>query len=166
MLAAGLESTSIIKDMEFLPASSSHASNNVVLSDRVILLTGDLQLPGFGHTSAVLYDGSSFQPYILTSKSDSSSGIIYTLFSQNAQSFSSRGHIRVGWVIVIALAISLFLILLIVIAGLIAARLRRSREGYIPAPGTPPVRETSLERLPPEQLLGEIEERRKGLPAL
>jgi Cortical protein marker for cell polarity len=52
---------------------------------------GDIQLPGFGDASAVLYDGSSYQPYILSSKADGSNGILYTLFSQNIQSFSSNG---------------------------------------------------------------------------
>lgn len=66
----------------------------------------------------------------------------------------------------IALAISLFLILLLVIGGLIAARIRRSREGYVQAPGTPPIRETSLDRVPPEQLFGDIEGRRRGYPML
>lgn len=70
------------------------------------------------------------------------------------------GHIALGWVVVIALVISLFLILLLVIGGLIAARIRRAREGYVKAPGTPPIRETTLGRLPPEQLLEDLERRR------
>lgn len=76
------------------------------------------------------------------------------------------GHIAVGWVIVIALAISLFLILLLVIGGLIAARIRRSREGYMQAPSAPPIREASLERVPPGQLLEDLEARRRGYPML
>jgi len=78
--------------MQFLPLSSDHAENNVLSSDRVILLMGDIQLPGFGNASAVLYDGSSYQPYILSTKSDGSNGIIYTLFSERTQSFSSHGN--------------------------------------------------------------------------
>jgi Cortical protein marker for cell polarity len=176
IIAAGLGSTSRITDMEFLPLSSNHANNNILSSDRVILLMGDIQLAGFGSASAVLYDGSSFQPYILSTKSDGSNGVIYTLFSQHEQTFSSQGksprypayigHIPLGWIIVIALAVSLFLVLLIVIGGLIAARIRRAREGYLPAPSTPPIRETSLERVPPDQLLGDMEERRRGYPML
>jgi len=67
-----------------------------------------------------------------------------------------------GWVIVIALAASLFLILLLVIGGIIAARVRRRREGYVRAPGTPPIGEASLERVPPAQLLSDLETRRAG----
>jgi hypothetical protein len=162
-----------VTDIQFLPLSSDHAGNNILSSDRVILLMGDLKLPGFGNASAVLYDGSSFQPYILTTRTDGSNGIIHGLFSEQTESFSSQGilrekyklilgHIALGWIIVIALAISLFLILLLVIGGLIAARIRRAREGYVQAPGTPPIRETSLERIPPSQLIGNLEERRAG----
>ena len=76
--------------------------------------------------------------------------------------FNFLGHIALGWVIVIALVISLFLIFLLVIGGIIAARIRRAREGYMPAPGTPPISETSLDRLPPDRLIGNLEDRRQG----
>ena len=72
------------------------------------------------------------------------------------------GHVAFGWVIVIALAISLFLILLLVIGGVIAARIRRAREGYVQAPGTPTIGEETLERVPPAQLFGELEGRRRA----
>jgi hypothetical protein len=55
------------------------------------MLMGDIQLPGFGNASAVLYDGSSYQPYILSTKKDGTNGIIHGLFSQNTQNFSSTG---------------------------------------------------------------------------
>ena len=168
-----MEPTSRITAMEFLPLSADHADNPLVSSDRVILLMGSLQLPGFGNASAVIYDGSQYQPYILTSKLDGSNGFITTLFSQQTQSFSSNGilcnpyklltctgHIALGWVIVIALAASLFLILLLVMGGIIAARIRRKREGYLRAPGTPPIGEASLGRVPPAQLLSDLETRR------
>lgn len=90
-IASGLQPTSRITDMQFLPLSSDHPGNNILSSDRVILLMGNIQLPGFGNVSAVLYDGSSYHPYILSSTSNGSDGIIYTLFSERTQSFSSHG---------------------------------------------------------------------------
>ena len=62
----------------------------------------------------------------------------------------------------IALAISLFLIILLVIGGVVAERIWRAREGYTKAPMSPAIREESFERIPPEDLLGIMEERRKG----
>ena len=92
LIAAGLDSsTSLITDLQFLPLLVNHAKNNVLSSDRVILLLGNIQLPDFGSASGVLYDGSSFEPYILTSTADGSDGIIYTFFSQYTQTFSSEG---------------------------------------------------------------------------
>jgi hypothetical protein len=164
--ASGISSTSKINDMEFLPLSSSHADNNVLSSDRVILLMGDIQLSNFGNASAVLYDGTSYQPYILSTKSNGSNGVINSLFSEHTQSFSSAGHIAKGWIIVIALAISLFLIILLVIGGLIAARIRRAREGYVQAPMSPPVAESNLDRVPPGQLFGDMEGNRRAYPML
>jgi len=144
---------------------------------------GDIHLANFGNTSAVLFDGNSFTPYILSTKADGSNGVIYTLFSERTQSFSSHGtllilfpsiqfprhgltrclgHVALGWVIVISLAISLFLILLLVVGGIIAARIRRRREGYVRAPGTPPIGEETLERVPPAQLLGALEGQRRA----
>ena len=52
---------------------------------------GDIHLANFGNTSAVLFDGESFTPYILSTKADGSNGVIYTLFSERTQSFSSHG---------------------------------------------------------------------------
>jgi hypothetical protein len=82
-----------VTDIEFLPLSSNHADNNILSSDRVILLLGDIRVTGFGNASAVLYDGVRYQPYILATKSDGSNGIIYGLFSENTESFSSHGSI-------------------------------------------------------------------------
>ena len=66
----------------------------------------------------------------------------------------------------ISLAVSLFLILLLLIGGFTAARIRRKREGYTQAPSTPPIREESLERIRPSELLGDLESRRRGFPML
>jgi len=148
--------------MQFLPLSKDHTSNNIVPSNTLILLLGTIQLPNFGSASGVLYDGNTFTPYLLTSTSSGSPGTIYTFFSQNTQSFSTQGHVPIGWVIVIALAISLFLIILLVIGGVIADRIRRAQEGYTKAPMSPAIGEGSLERIPPEALIGDMEERRRG----
>ena len=70
------------------------------------------------------------------------------------------GHVARGWIIVISLVLSLFLILLLVTGGLIAARIRRARDVNVQAPDTPPIREASLERVPPSQLIEELETHR------
>jgi len=43
-------------------------------------------------------------------------------------------HLALGFIVLIALAIALIILFLLVVIGVLAERLRRRREGYIPAP--------------------------------
>jgi Rax2 C-terminal beta propeller domain len=149
-----------VLDISVLQLSSNHPSNSILPSDKVILLSGSILIPDFGPVSAVFFTGQSFIPYLLTSTLTGTPGLITGLFTQNTQSFSSTHHVPIGWIVVIALALSLFLILLLVIGGIVAARIRRAREGYMPAPVAPSVGEENLERVPPERLLENLEGRR------
>lgn len=71
---------------------------------------------------------------------------------------TTANHLAVGFVILIALAIALALIFLLVLAGIVAERYRRKRDGYVPAPTQQMTeRQTSnMGRLPPEQLFGSV----------
>ena len=74
----------------------------------------------------------------------------------NFVSLASR--IATGFVVLIALAIALALIFLLIVAGILAERFRRKREGYVPAP-TQAMAERpggGMSRLPPEQLFGSV----------
>jgi hypothetical protein len=72
-------------------------------------------------------------------------------------------HLRVGFVVLIALAISLGIIFLMVIAGVIAERIRRKREGYVPAPTATYDRGNGMSRIPPSQLFGSLGQGRSGI---
>lgn len=69
---------------------------------------------------------------------------------------STDGRLAVGFVVLIALAISLGLMMLIIVAGIIAERLRRRREGYQLAPTSMPSEKGNVDRIPPEQLFGGV----------
>lgn len=71
--------------------------------------------------------------------------------------------LAVGFVVLIALAISLALIFLIVVAGVIAERLRKRREGYVPAPTASFDRGNPMARVPPEQLFSSLGQTRMGV---
>jgi hypothetical protein len=62
----------------------------------------------------------------------------------------------VGFVVLIALAISLALIFLLVVAGILAERLQRKREHYLPAPTQIYDKSTNIERVPPSHLFGSL----------
>jgi hypothetical protein len=71
---------------------------------------------------------------------------------------SSPDHaLAVGFVVLISLALALALIFLLVIAGILAERYRRKRDGYMPAPQSMPVdKNLNMSRLPPEHLFGSM----------
>ena len=73
------------------------------------------------------------------------------------------GHLAKGFIVLIALAIALALIFLLVIAGVLAERIRRKREGYMPAPTNNFDRNTGMSRIPPKELFGSLGHGRSGV---
>jgi hypothetical protein len=69
---------------------------------------------------------------------------------------STGSHLAVGLVVLIALAIALALIFLLVVAGVLAERIRRKREGYMPAPTNSYDRNNGMSRIPPQQLFSSL----------
>lgn len=69
----------------------------------------------------------------------------------------SGGNLALGLVVLIALAISLALIMLLVVAGIAAERIRRAREGYVPAPTQMGDKNANMSRIPPEHILGNLD---------
>jgi len=63
-------------------------------------------------------------------------------------------RLAVGFVVLIALAIALALTFLIVVAGIIAERIRRKREGYVPVQSYD--KNNNMSRIPPEHLFGSM----------
>jgi len=59
--------------------------------------------------------------------------------------------------VLIGLAIALALTFLLVVAGIVAERMRRNREGYIPANTRMLEKNSNLSRIPPEHLFGTIQ---------
>jgi len=52
---------------------------------------------------------------------------------------------------------------MIVIAGVLAERIRRKREGYMPAPTSSYDRSNGMSRVPPEQLFSSLGQGRHGV---
>jgi hypothetical protein len=73
------------------------------------------------------------------------------------------GHLAVGFIVLIALAIALGIIFLIVICGVAAERIRRRREGYVPAPTAAYDKKNNMSRIPPSQLFGSLGQGRAGV---
>lgn len=146
-----------IRGLQMLSLTTSHGSTALVASSQALLLTGSIVLPNFGPASAVLFNGTTFEPFALTTNTGNSTGSMAHMFSERQNFFSSNEHhLALGFVVLIGLAISLGLILLIVLAGLFLDRLRKKREGYIPAPTSMYDRGNGVARIPPEQLFSDV----------
>jgi hypothetical protein len=146
-----------IRGLQILSLTKSHDSTPIIDANQALLLTGSIVLPAFGSASAVLFNGTTFEPFALTTGTDNSVGSLSHMFSERQNFFSSnQHHLALGFVVLIGLAIALGLILLLVLAGLFLDRLRKKREGYIPAPTSMYDRGGGMARIPPEQLFGEV----------
>ncbi|RFU25027.1 hypothetical protein B7463_g11311, partial [Scytalidium lignicola] len=147
----------IIRGLQVLSLTKSHESTDLISTGQVLLVTGLVNVPGFGNASAVLFNGTTFQPYILTTTDSNTPGSLSQLFSQKQVSFASSGHhLAKGFVVLIGLAIALGLIFLLVLIGIFAERMRRKREGYMPAPTSTFDRQAGMARIPPEKLFGSL----------
>ncbi|KAL2065107.1 hypothetical protein VTL71DRAFT_4247 [Oculimacula yallundae] len=153
-----------IHGLQVLPLDKPHDDSDLISSRQALMLTGTINLPGFGNASAVMFNGTTFQPFALTSSASNNGGSLSQIFSQRQNFFSApSGKLAKGFVVLIALAIALGLIFFLVIAGVIAERIRRKREGYAPAPTASYDRSQGLSRVPPEQLFGSLAQGRSGV---
>ncbi|KAI8635149.1 cellular morphogenesis protein [Xylariaceae sp. FL1651] len=160
-----LEPGTVITSLQMFSLTKNHDETDLVEKDQALLLTGSISIPGFGTASGAIYNGTSLQPYILTSSMNTTvgSGSISKVFVENENFLkdSSSRHLAVGFVVLIALAISLGLMLLIVVAGLVLDRYRKKRDGYVPAPTSMFDRGSGMQRIPPHELLDSLG---KGIP--
>ena len=83
----------IILGLSVLQLGKSHESSDLVSSNMVLLVTGQLTLPSFGNVSAALYNGTTFSPFILSTSSNGP-GSLSNLFSENAIVFKNAGQLH------------------------------------------------------------------------
>lgn len=69
------------------------------------------------------------------------------------------GRMKLGFVVLIGLAIALGVTFLLVVAGILVERYRRRAEGYQPAPTQYFDKTANLGRIPPEDLFGRLGQR-------
>lgn len=82
---------SIILGLQMLPLTTDHATSSLMSSSEVLMVTGALVLPGFGNASAALFNGTSYEPFILTSSSSNTGGSLSQIFSQEQNFFKEPG---------------------------------------------------------------------------
>ncbi|PHH54618.1 Polarized growth protein rax2 [Ceratocystis fimbriata CBS 114723] len=153
-----MESGSVITSLQVFATTTKHESSETLEEKQVLVITGSINLRNFGPVSAVVFDGTGFDPYLLSLASGNNRGSISGIFVQNDSFFESNGgHMRLVFVVLIGMAISLGLILFIVAGGMLLDHIRKKREGYTPAPTAMFDRGSGLQRVPPQQLLEFLE---------
>lgn len=161
----GVDTT--IRGLQILTVTQDHESSDLMPKNEVLVLTGSIGIANLGNSAAALYNGTTFQPYIITSPADDGSSYLSQFFSQRQHSFPDpKKRLALGFIVLIALAIALALIFLMVFAGIIAERVRRKREGYVPAPTNMFDKSSQMSRLPPEQIFGTLNSGSPRAPAI
>lgn len=93
----GLRPSSVIRSLQVMGVTKNHDSTDLVNDDQILVVSGALVLPGTGNVSAALYNGTTFQPFILTASSSGGAGSISRMFVENPGallSSSSKSGLR------------------------------------------------------------------------
>lgn len=89
-----LGSSTNIRGLQMLSLTKSHDSSDLVPAKETLLITGSINVPGFGNASAVLFNGTTFEPFVLTSTSANTGGTLSQFFSQKQNFFTTPGKRR------------------------------------------------------------------------
>lgn len=154
-LIAGLGAGSAIRGLQLLSLTSDHDDSDLVASNSALLLTGNVNVPSFGNASAVIFNGTEYQPFALSSKSDGTPGTIAAIFVSNPQNLlmagaAAAGSLSVGLVVLVGFVISLACTVLVLAVLLILERRRQRREWSTRQDFN---RTRNVSRVPPEELL-------------
>ncbi|KAM0789265.1 hypothetical protein ACM66B_000107 [Microbotryomycetes sp. NB124-2] len=149
-----------VQQLVFVPMSTSHASNDVIESNRMLMVSGDLTINSTSVSSA-LYDGKSWYPYLVSTAKSGSAGIVSQFFfSVTNFNLASASHLAIGIVILISIAIALGIVFALVLIGLFIALARRREESQYPGPpvaaGSPSMDGESSRELKPSNLLATV----------
>lgn len=90
-ISDAFESSTIIRGLQVLGLTENHESSDVLDRDQSLLITGQIDLVDYGSASAVLYNGTKFMPFILSSTADGQAGSLSQLFSSNVNRLKGGG---------------------------------------------------------------------------
>ena len=123
-----------VQQLVFVPLAKDHDSNGVLESNRMLLVSGKLQINETSVSSA-LFDGASWYPFLVATAASGSAGAVSQLFySITNFSLSAAGNLAAGLVILVSIAIGLGVVFLLVLIGLLVALARRKEEQQYPPP--------------------------------
>jgi len=115
-----LDSNSSVGQLTMVPLQKTHPSNDVIESDRVLMISGLLKGPGFDQASTALFDGQTLVPYTIAMTTSGAVGYVATLFNSiSTFSFVQRNFLATGVVILISIAIAAGVVFLLALIGIL-----------------------------------------------
>ncbi|KTW27870.1 uncharacterized protein T551_02837 [Pneumocystis jirovecii RU7] len=117
---------SIITHLRVIPLKHKHRPNNIIPEDVMILALGSLVF-SFGNVTGAFYDGNDWIPYLISSTSTGEPGMASSLFFEHEIYPSSRKYLAKGFVVLISLSISLFIIFLMTLYRVIISKYRKKK---------------------------------------
>jgi len=128
----GLEQGSEVTQLVYVPVNDNHASNDVIESNRMLLVSGDLTINSTA-MAAALFDGARWYPYLLATAASGAAGSIANFYySDTAFSLTASHHLSLGIVILISMAVALGVVFLLVLIGVLVALARRRDDPAYP----------------------------------
>ncbi|KAK0546919.1 hypothetical protein OC845_004366 [Tilletia horrida] len=124
-----------IQQLTFVPILRAHGGNSILENNRLLVVSGILELSSFGNISSAFFDGSSWQPFLLGAGSEGSRGIVRAVVrATEILKFSNLKRLAAGLVILISIAIGLGLVFLLTLLGLLWAMARRNKNRAVDTP--------------------------------
>ncbi|KAH9956897.1 cortical protein marker for cell polarity-domain-containing protein [Russula dissimulans] len=109
-----------VSQLAMVPLQNQHSTQGLIEADRVLFVSGSLDIPSYGQVSSMLFDGQSSIPYIVSASTSGNPGSVAGLFNSLANfSFSQRHILATGVVILISIAIAAGVVFLIVLLGIL-----------------------------------------------
>ncbi|KAH7077593.1 cortical protein marker for cell polarity-domain-containing protein [Paraphoma chrysanthemicola] len=127
----GYSADSIVHGLEFMSRSEDGAPNDLIDQSQYLLLLGDIGLPQ-GRAAAVLFDGTTFTPWIFAKTASGQPGSITSVMFENPSILFRNRTDPYGHVLAISITIVAVLISIIVIGEVENAwyQRRRASTGY------------------------------------
>lgn len=102
-----LEPETVITSLQMFSLTQEHDKSDLIDQNQALLLTGSIVIPGFGSASGAIYNGTTLQPYVLTSSMNATvgSGSLSKVFVEKENFFKSSSSKQPSPVVVLFILI-------------------------------------------------------------
>ncbi|KAK9899042.1 hypothetical protein P389DRAFT_42803 [Cystobasidium minutum MCA 4210] len=115
-----------VQQLLLAPITSENDNDYFLKNDRVLMVSGQLNLARSGPASSAIFDGSAWYPYLLSTTASGAAGTIAGFFyPANTIQFGRHQHLALGLVILVSMAIALGVVFLGVLVALIITLSKR-----------------------------------------